>query len=122
MFIQVSHLYSVLCMSHHFHEQDLRLWEGHHVLGKRWVEISTKFFKGTRSENHIKNRWYSASFKKFIAKEFGPDAYSIGNENPGCGGRIDGGAPPPVMSPLHHVRHYGNSAPIISGDHLNRDL
>lgn len=57
-------------------DDDLLLWEGHKKLGKRWVEISTKFFNSTRSENHIKNRWYSASFKKFIANEFGPEAYS----------------------------------------------
>lgn len=59
-------------------EDDLLLWEGHKKLGKRWVEISTKSFNSVRSENHIKNRWYSASFKKFIANEFGPDAYSGG--------------------------------------------
>ena len=59
-------------------EDDLRLWDGHKKLGKRWVEISTKFFNNTRSENHIKNRWYSASFKKFIANEFGPNAYTGG--------------------------------------------
>eukprot|EP00584_Thalassiosira_punctigera_P000729 CAMPEP_0172532220 /NCGR_PEP_ID=MMETSP1067-20121228/5351_1 /TAXON_ID=265564 ORGANISM="Thalassiosira punctigera, Strain Tpunct2005C2" /NCGR_SAMPLE_ID=MMETSP1067 /ASSEMBLY_ACC=CAM_ASM_000444 /LENGTH=1090 /DNA_ID=CAMNT_0013316707 /DNA_START=376 /DNA_END=3648 /DNA_ORIENTATION=- len=56
-------------------EDDLRLWRGHKELGKRWVEISVKIFHSTRSENHIKNRWYSAAFKKFIAKEFGMDAY-----------------------------------------------
>lgn len=54
---------------------DLNLWEGHKELGKRWVEISVKVFNSTRSENHIKNRWYSAAFKKFIATEFGPNAY-----------------------------------------------
>lgn len=57
-------------------DDDLLLWDGHKKLGKRWVEISTKFFENTRSENHIKNRWYSASFKKFIANEFGPEAYA----------------------------------------------
>lgn len=57
-------------------EEDLLLWDGHKKLGKRWVEISTKFFNSVRSENHIKNRWYSASFKKFIANEFGPEAYA----------------------------------------------
>ena len=56
-------------------EDDMKLWEGHKQLGKRWVEISTKLFNSSRSENHIKNRWYSASFKKFVATEFGPDAY-----------------------------------------------
>ena len=59
-------------------EDALLLWDGHKKLGKRWVEISTKYFTSSRSENHIKNRWYSASFKKFIANEFGPDAYSGG--------------------------------------------
>lgn len=63
-------------------EDDLNLWEGHKKLGKRWVEISTKFFNNTRSENHIKNRWYSASFKKFITNEFGPDAYNGGKSRP----------------------------------------
>jgi len=57
-------------------EDDLLLWEGHKKLGKRWVEISTKYFNSSRSENHIKNRWYSASFKKFISNEFGPEAYA----------------------------------------------
>lgn len=57
-------------------EDDLLLWDGHKKLGKRWVEISTKFFHSSRSENHIKNRWYSASFKKFINNEFGPEAYA----------------------------------------------
>ncbi|KAL7452059.1 hypothetical protein ACHAWC_003803 [Mediolabrus comicus] len=56
-------------------EDDLKLWHGHRELGKRWVEISGKIFNSTRSENHIKNRWYSAAFKKFIASEFGNSAY-----------------------------------------------
>jgi len=30
------------------------LWEGHHNIGKRWTVISSKVFKGSRSENHIK--------------------------------------------------------------------
>jgi len=71
-------------------EDDLKLWEGHCALGKRWVEISSKYFKSTRSENHIKNRWYSASFKKFITGEFGPDAYRIGNEQGGLGVDLPG--------------------------------
>jgi Myb-like DNA-binding domain len=64
-------------------EDDLLLWDGHKKLGKRWVEISTKFFHSSRSENHIKNRWYSASFKKFISNEFGVDAYSGGKSSKG---------------------------------------
>jgi hypothetical protein len=61
-------------------EDDLMLWDGHKQLGKRWVEISTKLFQSSRSENHIKNRWYSASFKKFVATEFGPEAYTDGKK------------------------------------------
>ena len=53
----------------------MKLWHGHAELGKRWAEISVKIFNSTRSENHIKNRWYSAAFKKFIASEFGNSAY-----------------------------------------------
>lgn len=59
-------------------EDDLLLWNGHKKHGKRWVEISSKYFTSGRSENHIKNRWYSASFKKFISNEFGPDAHGGG--------------------------------------------
>jgi len=59
-------------------EEDLILWEAHKKLGKRWVQIKRKYFGSSRSENNIKNRWYGAFFKKFIANEFGPDAYSGG--------------------------------------------
>ena len=58
-------------------EEDLCLWEGYKKFGKKWVEISMKAFHSTRSENQIKSRWYSASFKKFVSSnKFGPDAYS----------------------------------------------
>ena len=56
-------------------DDDILLYKGHAALGKRWAEISLKFFNGSRSENQIKNRWYSASFKKFIMKEYGSDAH-----------------------------------------------
>jgi hypothetical protein len=71
-------------------EDDLNLWEGHRQLGKRWVEIATKHFNNTRSENHIKNRWYSASFKKFISNEFGPDAYNGGKSSASDTESVDG--------------------------------
>jgi hypothetical protein len=54
----------------------MKLWQGHQKYGKKWVEIASKYFDSTRAENQIKNRWYSASFKKFVAEEFGPDAYT----------------------------------------------
>ncbi|KAL3905981.1 MAG: hypothetical protein SGILL_009460 [Bacillariaceae sp.] len=56
-------------------EDDLKLWHATKEHGKKWVEISAKYFNNTRAENQIKNRWYSAAFKKFIAEKFGPDAY-----------------------------------------------
>jgi hypothetical protein len=56
-------------------EEDLELWRGTQKYGKKWVEISSKYFHSTRAENQIKNRWYSAAFKKFIVEKFGKDAY-----------------------------------------------
>jgi Myb-like DNA-binding domain len=56
-------------------EDDLKLWEAAEKYGKKWVEISTKYFHSTRAENQIKNRWYSAAFKKYISDKFGPEAY-----------------------------------------------
>jgi len=67
-------------------EDDVLLYKGYLDLGKKWVEIATKYFNSTRSENHIKNRWYSASFKKFISSEFGPDAYTSAGAGKGGGG------------------------------------
>ena len=73
-------------------EDDLLLWQGHKEHGKRWVEISVKIFHSTRSENHIKNRWYSAAFKKFIAKEIGIDAYVDSKQYEGGGRKGDDGS------------------------------
>lgn len=92
-------------------EDDLLLWEGHKKLGKRWVEISNKYFNCSRSENHIKNRWYSASFKKFITNEFGSDAYSGGKaskESPSK--KKKDSRPPSVSSPTK--RQQSNQSPL----------
>jgi len=71
----VNHLDPNINHSHFSKEEDMKLWGGHLQFGKRWVVISTKLFNSSRSENKIKNRWYSASFRKFVASKFGPDAY-----------------------------------------------
>ena len=55
--------------------EDLRLWNAHKELGKKWTSIGIEKFHTTRSENQLKNRFYSAGFKKFIKAKFGPDAY-----------------------------------------------
>lgn len=72
----VNHLNPQLNHTPFSREDDIKLWEGHLKLGKSWVQISYQCFNSTRSENHIKNRWYSAAFKKFIAQEYGQDVYS----------------------------------------------
>jgi len=78
----VNHLNPIINHMPFSREDDLTLWEGYKNLGKCWVGISTKYFSSSRSENHIKNRWYSSYFKKFIANEFGPNKnecqYSLG--------------------------------------------
>ena len=37
--------------------------------------VSRIKFDNRISENHIKNRWYSAAFKRYVAEEHGPSAY-----------------------------------------------
>jgi len=78
----VNHLNPIINHMPFSREDDLTLWDGYKTLGKSWVGISTKYFSSSRSENHIKNRWYSSYFKKFIANEFGPNKneyqYSLG--------------------------------------------
>ena len=57
------------------HDEDMKLWKGHIEYGSKWTLIGTKVFYCTRSELQVKNRWYSAAFKKFVANEIGADAY-----------------------------------------------
>ncbi|KAL3778143.1 hypothetical protein ACHAW5_003151 [Stephanodiscus triporus] len=63
-------------------DDDVMLFRGHGEYGKRWVEISERVFRNTRSENQVKNRWNSAAFKSFVASEYGDDAYDIANDDP----------------------------------------
>lgn len=56
-------------------DDDRLLWEARSELGNKWEAISLQRFESRISENHVKNRWYSAGFKKFVAQEFGHDAY-----------------------------------------------
>ena len=55
-------------------EDDIRLWDGQKVHGRKGAEIAISVFGGSRSENQVKNRWYSAAFKKVVAVEFGQEA------------------------------------------------
>jgi hypothetical protein len=72
----VNHLNPALVHHAFGHEDDLLLWKGFMELGKSWKEISTKFFHATRSENRIKNRWHSGSYKRLIMETIGPNAYA----------------------------------------------
>ena len=56
-------------------EDDTLLWTARQELGNKWEDISSIKFEGRMTENHVKNRWYSAAFKKFVATEYGPNAY-----------------------------------------------
>ena len=56
-------------------EDDVILWQARQDHGNKWENISTEIFKNRIHENHVKNRWYSQAFKKFVAKEYGPNAY-----------------------------------------------
>ena len=56
-------------------EMDTLLWRSHEELGNQWEYITENRFKNKINENQVKNRWYSASFKKFVAENFGADAH-----------------------------------------------
>jgi hypothetical protein len=72
----VNHLNPALVHHTFTHEDDLLLWKGFMELGTSWKEISARFFHATRSENRIKNRWHSGSFKSLILETIGPTAYA----------------------------------------------
>ena len=56
-------------------EEDQRLWEAHAEYGRKWTVIGLEKFHTTRSENQLKNRFYSAGFKRFVNGKYGDGAY-----------------------------------------------
>jgi len=56
-------------------EDDNLLWQSHLELGNKWSDISSIKFEKRITENQVKNRWYSISFKNFIASNYGSKAY-----------------------------------------------
>ncbi len=54
--------------------QDIKLKEGYEKHGPQWKYISNNVFQGERSENHVKNRYHSAKFKKLVNDGFPKDA------------------------------------------------
>lgn len=71
----INHLNPALIHQAFSHEDDLLLWKGFLELGRSWKEISQRYFHSTRSENRIKNRWYSGTFKSSIIETIGSEAY-----------------------------------------------
>jgi len=69
-------------------EEDYKLlWQSRLELGNKWGDISSIKFESRLSENHVKNCWYSAAFKRFVASEYGPNAYQqakIGRRGATC--------------------------------------
>ena len=68
-------------------EDDKLLWQSRLELGNKWSDISSIKFENRLAENHVKNRWYSTAFKRFVASEYGPNAYqqaNIGRRGPTC--------------------------------------
>lgn len=76
----VNHLNPAINREPFSRADDLLLWEAHCKLGNKWTKISIQYFVGTRSENQLKNRFYSEAFKKVIVKDIGLDAYENGHE------------------------------------------
>ena len=56
-------------------EEDQRLWEAQAEYGRKWTVIGLEKFHTTRSENQLKNRYYSAGFKRFVRENYGQGAY-----------------------------------------------
>ncbi|KAL7549290.1 hypothetical protein ACHAWF_012565 [Thalassiosira exigua] len=78
----VNHLDPRVCRDPFSNADDKLLWDAFDRHGKQWAQIGIVVYEGTRSENQVKNRWYSAEFKKWVAGRFGAGAYEEANEQP----------------------------------------
>ena len=38
-------------------QDDMRLWKGHCMFGKKWQQISDEYFESTRWGEHLRHRW-----------------------------------------------------------------
>jgi len=48
-------------------EDNALLYKAHQALGTKWVKISQQYFHERQGENRIKNRFYSADFRKYTS-------------------------------------------------------
>jgi hypothetical protein len=56
-------------------DDDLALWKGVQVYGKRWAIVSSKMFHSRRSVPALGSRWASTTFREFVATEYGLGVY-----------------------------------------------
>lgn len=59
-------------------KEDCVLWHGHEQLGRRWDDISTRFFENTRSGNQLRSRFFCRAFKRRVAsatRQFDPEPF-----------------------------------------------
>lgn len=118
----------------------MKLAEAFEKLGSKWKEISNRYFKGTRSENQVKNRRNSSAFRRLASEGFPKDAkdYAVaaayGDNNEGEGGEredesgdttapdgMDDAAPsPPLTVNVSDLRNVSQTAFTFRSDvHLS---
>ena len=103
-------------------DDDRTLWLSRQEMGNKWEDISKDVFKKRLTENHCKNRWYSAAFKKFVAENFGVTAYQdakIGRRGAQC--QVDWSAGDDMLLWKSHVE-LGNKWDIISNDRFKKRI
>merc|ERR1712087_422237 len=71
----INHLDPTLRRGPFTRDEDTLLWEGVCNIGKQWSLIAKTYFHSTRSDNSIKNRFKTCTFKHYVKDTFGPDAY-----------------------------------------------
>ena len=64
------------CMNIFFsREENKSLFVAHEELGNKWTQIMNKYFKGSRNDKQLKNRFSRTHFKTFIAREASDGKY-----------------------------------------------
>ena len=117
----VNYLHPALTHEPFSRGDDLKLWNGYKDLGNKWTAISETIFQNTRSENHVKNRWNSATFKRFVREEYGNSVYEATKLAHGCAipsqvvGPVKRKAVSPKKAPAVVHKKYGGSPSMMPG-------
>ena len=81
-------------------------------MGESGQSLELEKFHTTRSENQLKNRFYSAGFKRFVREKYGQGAYEgakIADEE-----RIVRESSPPESSGVRKGKVAEKAAPVVS--------